>query len=341
MTRGTHTNDAFLATTGEQTAHDVFTQCLATDWIDQPAHTRQAELNDTKPHRAGLLDGDTIRDLLETRHVLTTAISRAEALLDRGPHDLARARQAKAAAESDENAHMTALRAAEDAIVRYDRPLHRRRHELELRQARVDVERFLGQMTQARNESAKAESRIADLEARRAEAVELLAVRPAHDATVAAINERLAQDARTRSRAARLEHPAHLVDSLGPRPTPGPAAHAWDAAAGELDQHQAAFSITDGLGPRTDLHGSFGVHVEPSACSTTPRRGSPTRGRAATPRDRTPEPRAMERRRPSAAWGDSYVPVPSEGWAAMGLFSSRRSRYQARKASGGMGRDRW
>ena len=44
MSRGSHTNDAYLAIQGEQTAQDVFVQCLVSDWIDQPAHTRQAEL---------------------------------------------------------------------------------------------------------------------------------------------------------------------------------------------------------------------------------------------------------------------------------------------------------
>lgn len=39
------------------------------------------------------------------------------------------------------------------------------------------------------------------------------------------------------------------MNTLGDRPAPGPAAREWDVAAGELAQHQAAFNITDGLGP--------------------------------------------------------------------------------------------
>jgi hypothetical protein len=55
MTRGTETNEAFIATTGEQTALDVFARSIATDWIDQPAHTRRDELHPTTTnHRPGL-----------------------------------------------------------------------------------------------------------------------------------------------------------------------------------------------------------------------------------------------------------------------------------------------
>ena len=45
MTRGRRSNEAFVATRGEQTALDVITQSIATDWIDRPALARQAELS--------------------------------------------------------------------------------------------------------------------------------------------------------------------------------------------------------------------------------------------------------------------------------------------------------
>lgn len=44
MTRGTATNEAFIVTDGEDRAVDVFERCLASDWIDQPAVARRAEL---------------------------------------------------------------------------------------------------------------------------------------------------------------------------------------------------------------------------------------------------------------------------------------------------------
>ncbi len=70
MTCGRHTNDAFIALHGEDTAVDVFARCLTTDWIDQPAHARRAELLSEQPHRAGLLDGPVLRALLERRYDL-------------------------------------------------------------------------------------------------------------------------------------------------------------------------------------------------------------------------------------------------------------------------------
>jgi hypothetical protein len=44
MTRGTNTNEVFFGTTPEKTARDLFERSLAIDWIDRPAHARQAEL---------------------------------------------------------------------------------------------------------------------------------------------------------------------------------------------------------------------------------------------------------------------------------------------------------
>jgi len=45
MSRGTTTNEAYIAVDGEDTAVDVFERCLASDWIDHPAITRRAELS--------------------------------------------------------------------------------------------------------------------------------------------------------------------------------------------------------------------------------------------------------------------------------------------------------
>ena len=99
MTRGSHTNHAYLAIQGEQTAHDVFVRCLVSDWIDQPAHTRRAELAGEPPHRAGLLDGTLLRSLLERRHELASELELAEARQQRLPGEIRHTQTAKAAAE--------------------------------------------------------------------------------------------------------------------------------------------------------------------------------------------------------------------------------------------------
>jgi conjugative relaxase-like TrwC/TraI family protein len=248
MTRGTETNEAFLATTGEQTALDVFIQSLTTDWIDQPAIARQAELNDTKPHRPGLLDGSQLRTLLEQRHEITSAIEKAEYDLKRLLRDLRDAGSAEAAAQNAIRERTTVLRQAENVIARYDRPLHRRKHEVDIADATRDLRRLPRLIEDARNEQSNAAQRIEQIRVSSATAGEVLKRRPSLASNVAAIDDRLSNDSRVRSRIARLEQPKAITGTLGDRPAPGPASRNWDLAAGRLAQHQAAFDIADGFG---------------------------------------------------------------------------------------------
>ncbi|MDZ4266103.1 MAG: AAA family ATPase, partial [Mycobacterium sp.] len=61
MTRGTKTNQVFFGTTPDKTARNLFEQSLAIDWIDRPAHTRQAELAGPHPehYRPSLAEDPT------------------------------------------------------------------------------------------------------------------------------------------------------------------------------------------------------------------------------------------------------------------------------------------
>ena len=136
MTRGIHSNDAYLATSGEQTAPDIFTQCLIADWIDQPAHARQAELRGEPPHRAGLLDGAVLRDLLERRHQLTDELQRAETRHQQLPVEIRSAQADKAAAQRARSEMYEQQRSAEALLADYDRPLRRHRHQSEITAAR-------------------------------------------------------------------------------------------------------------------------------------------------------------------------------------------------------------
>ena len=248
MTRGTETNEAFLVTTGEQTALDVFIQSLTTDWIDQPAMARQAELNDTKPHRPGLLDGSQLRALLEQSYEITSSIEKAEYELKRLPRDLRDAEAAKAAAEKAIRERTTAFRQAESVMAHYDRPLHRRKHEVDIADATRNIRRLPELIQNARNEANNAEQRIEQIGLSSTQATELLKGRPSLASNAAAIDERLSNDARVRSRIARLEQPTAITGALGDRPPPGPASRDWDLAAGRLAQHQAAFDLDDGFG---------------------------------------------------------------------------------------------
>ena len=53
MTRGRDSNHAYVVVEDNQTAHDVLTQALTRDWIDQPAVVRKAQLD---PHHSPQLD---------------------------------------------------------------------------------------------------------------------------------------------------------------------------------------------------------------------------------------------------------------------------------------------
>jgi hypothetical protein len=264
MSRGSEMNHAFFGVTGEETAVDVFVQCMTTDWIDQPATARHAELNQTTPHRPGLLDGPVLRALMEQRHEILTSLYDAESIVDAfHPHrhvleaDIAEARTTRARAEA-------ACRAAENVIETHDRPLRRRKHEHEIRSAQRELQRQPEVIRRADATIAAAEGKLTDLAQRTSEAKEFLRRRPELESRVTEIDERLAHDRRVRTRIARLEQPSAIIDTLGPRPRGAKKAQAWDKAAGRVHQHQAAFDIQDGIGdwPGRYDRSAYGVSYE-------------------------------------------------------------------------------
>jgi hypothetical protein len=250
MTRGTGMNEAFMVTNGEQTAVDIFAQSIATDWIDLPAHVRRAELRDEKPHRPGLLDGGPLRELLEQRHEITSALASAERDLEHKPRERRVVEAEKADAEKKIAATGAALEEACTVLDRYDRPLHRRKHEVEIANAQHDLVRLPGVIDETRSKVTNAEETLDRIDQRLAAAVALLRGRQGMESKLEEIDVRVERDLRIRTRITRAERPAAVVDVLGERPAPGPAARGWDAVAGRLAQHQAAFDITDGLGRR-------------------------------------------------------------------------------------------
>ena len=254
MTRGTETNEAFVVTTGEQTALDVLTQSIATDWIDLPAHTRRDELQQTtRNHRPGLLDGLALRQVMEERHEMVRALTNAERKVTVAPSERSNAQRDMAQAQQHMADAEGALLRARAVLDRYDRPLHRRRHATEIDCARRDVARLPGVITDRRTAVAKTATRLHQLDVDQHDAMELLRRRPTLEAKVAELDDRLDVDLCRRTRIARLEQPAAIVDVIGARPSPGATARAWDQAAGRLHQHQVAFDLTAGIGPRPGL----------------------------------------------------------------------------------------
>jgi conjugative relaxase-like TrwC/TraI family protein len=247
MTRGRDTNEAFITVTGEQTAVDVFSRCLALDWIDQPAHTRRAELNNQRLHRPGLLDGHQLRDLLEHQHRIEIVLVGAEGRVLSVPGGIRQAQCERADAISKIERAGAETAAAQKVINRYDRPLHRRKHTSEIHNANITIANAKVAIKNANEAIERADHRIVTLKTHLVEARAVLADRAPLDNTLADIDQQLGDDLRIRTRIVSLEQPEHIVNVIGERPAPGSAAREWDHVAGQLDQHLDAYQH-DGIG---------------------------------------------------------------------------------------------
>jgi conjugative relaxase-like TrwC/TraI family protein len=250
MTRGRETNEAFITVTGEQTAVDVFAQCLGLDWIDQPAHTRQAELNNENTHRPGLLDSHQLRDLFEHQHRIETALTDAEGRVVSAPGEIKQAQRERANAISKIERASAETAAARKVLDRYDRPLHRRKHTSEIHNANITIANAKVAIERAGETIDRADHRIAALKTHLVEAQAALADRAPLDSTLAAIDQQLSDDLRIRTRIVSLEQPDHIVNIISERPAPGSAAREWDHVAGQLDQHLDAYQH-DSIGTDT------------------------------------------------------------------------------------------
>ena len=249
MTRGTETNEAFLATVGEETALDVFVRSMTTDWIDQPAHTRRHELNNTKPHRPGLLDNSQLRQLFERRFEIIDTLDHADTAMRRAPLERHDARSILAKAAQRLTDQTAALQHAETVLARFDRPMRRRKHQSEIGNARHLVRILPGNLKHTAAEVDTQTRRINDTRTTEATAAAVVARRPQLEQELGAIEDQLATDLRVQTSIARLDQPDAITNVLGHRPAPGPSARTWDDTAGRLAQHQAAFNIAGGIGP--------------------------------------------------------------------------------------------
>lgn len=191
-----------------------------------------------------------LRGLLEQRHQLTAELERAEAHLRVLPDEMRRTETERAAAERTVADLEARRQTAEAVIVDYDRPLRRRRHDQELQAAWQELADIPGRLDQATSTLTAAQATLSALDTNAAEVRSLLAGRSDVDAEIADIDDRLDHDLRVRTRVTRREQPNNVTAVLGPRPRQGHDARQWDAAAGRLAQHQAAFDLTNDLGPQ-------------------------------------------------------------------------------------------
>ncbi len=141
------------------------------------------------------------------------------------------------------------LQDAVDTLAQFDRPLRRRGHETEIRNAHHTVDNLPKTI---RTQTAGIEKLIdqqheIDKQLTRAETLNQR--RRALETRLGDITDRLSDDRHTRSRGIRRQPPRRITDTLGRRPHQAKSGRTWDIAAGQLDQHQTAYGLERGLGP--------------------------------------------------------------------------------------------
>ena len=250
LTRGRHHNDAYITTSGERTAADVFAEAIARSWIDQPAIARRAELAGTERHRPGTLPPDELRALLGEQAQLIDTLHELDTELRHLPTAIDTSRAQISAATTSRDLAVAELAEATEVLDTYDRPLKRRRHETEISNARLKIERLPDRIDQLDKTIHDETGRLDGLRHDLADARHLAARRPEMASRLHDVDSQLADDRRIRMRQLRRNPPERVTNAIGQRPpTKGDRIRAWDTAVGYLDQHQSAHGLTASLGP--------------------------------------------------------------------------------------------
>ncbi len=251
MTRGRHHNDAYIVTNDQDTAVEIFANSIANNWIDRPAVARQAELAAPTPnidlrHRPGTLPGHELRDLFDQRAKLTATLDQLDHDLPHLTDDYNRTLEQRTQLDAQAKQLSADLQTAHQVLADRDRPLRRRGHETEIAAAKRTIERNPDQIESARTEHGHLTDRLSDLDHKLTQTEKLNERRPQTNTQLEDIDQRLIDDRRNRSRGAAIDQPSYVIDALGTRPDTGRTRHAWDIAAGTLDQHHNAYNQTNG-----------------------------------------------------------------------------------------------
>ena len=248
MTRGRHHNDTYIATTGEDTALDLFATSITQSSIDQPALARQAELAGENRHRPGTLPAHELRTLLDQQAHLTATLNQLERDLERLPRERDWATYATDRTITELEDRRSRLQRAQDTLAAHDRPFRRKGHETEISSAKRTTEWLPHHIKKDAEKVVAYNIQIADIDTQLAEVHKLAEQRPAMETRLNDISDRLTDDRRNRSRQLHREPTEQITATLGQRPPHAQPGRAWDIAAGQLDQHQTAYGLTEGLG---------------------------------------------------------------------------------------------
>ncbi len=241
FTRGRQTNDAYIAITANETAADIFRESMTRSWIDQPAHTRQAELAD---HRPGTIPTSDLRALFVERAEITDSLRDLDYNLPRLPQRIRTQQHVVDRTRNELDYCHGQLNEANDTLARLDRPVKRWGHRAEIHDAERLPDRFTDRAAKAQTEYDQATTELAGHRADLAAANELDRRRPGLEYRLDAIDRTLDGDANIRACALAAELPAAITRALGDRPIEPDALTAWDQAAGRLDQHQACYDAS-------------------------------------------------------------------------------------------------
>ncbi|HUR24365.1 MAG TPA: AAA family ATPase [Acidimicrobiales bacterium] len=273
MTRGRHSNEAFVVTDGQRSAIEVLGDALAREWIDEPAIVRRNQLSAARrpePARRPAVAVSTLeeqapppvpdsqlrpaalRDLFEADYELTDAISRIRFDVDQAQRDrMAAARQA-ASVNSTMNAAAQRIEWANQRLASYDRAFKRHRHRFDISSDHSIIDAARAAIDQGREELAALEAKSRRLGREVVDAKEQLSRVPELEADHHRVRARLRADLEIRAERLSVDSMVVLPHHLSQRPANGIEAAAWDRAAARIEQHRVAFSVADDaelLGP--------------------------------------------------------------------------------------------
>lgn len=254
LTRGRTTNEAFVVLSDERTAAEVIAECVARTWIDQPATAlridRVPEPSDTgraegrvvaaasAARRQLPLPVDELRDLVQRALRQQAAADKHQAALEDHKQNLSNL--VRWARETDREYRNTAKRLTEAKriLVEHDRPLHRRQHRTEIRQAKQDVAELPGKLDELHDELTDLVSRHAAEKNAQRRTITAATTGP-EDRAIDQTEAALSSDARARGEQIAADPDRRYVEHLGTVPDSAEVRERWVEAAGRVAQHHA------------------------------------------------------------------------------------------------------
>ncbi len=165
LTRGRHSNTAYITAPDHTTALDTIRTAVTNQWIDQPARVRQHQLA-TEQRLPGQLPTDEIDRLQQRQNELANIINNAQPELARTRRQLEQHTTNRPAIAKQLDTVRTRLADARETIADYDRPLHRRKHRDAVNEAKRTLTELPDKITALQHDLAATDQAIPELSAR-------------------------------------------------------------------------------------------------------------------------------------------------------------------------------